>query len=154
LFGQAYQNVERRSASDRYMFFTKVVNPGAVTHVLTYDTAAGRALPPSPGNLLPGWSYSERWSDYRTMTTTDDQRFALGWYGTHRVWCWDRVANIMRDFTSSGASQPVYPDAGGANGINGRWACIAATTPKCFVGVNSCLQNAWVFRPPAAWGIG
>lgn len=141
----------------------------SVYYVRAFNIAGGGSSSPAtngPGNTFPNWAtfnnpggvpvHPDSGIGYRTIEGTADGLFALGWHGDHRVWCWDRVANVMNSFETLGSPpQPTYPEAGfGGFGIQmGRWAQCVRTTPTCFVGLNSSNQNAWVFRPPAAWGI-
>lgn len=147
-------NYLRHVRSAGIVFHTKITaaNP-IVVNAFAYDTATRRNTPASSANQMPSWFYREPSHGYRTIAPTPDGLFCVGWLGTHRVWCWDRVANVIRDFAASAPTQPAYPDSAGGNGIHSRWACVPNTTPKCFVGINSCNQNLWVFRPPAAWGV-
>jgi hypothetical protein len=101
---------------------------------------------------LPAWIWDVWGGSYISYAVTDDNK-AVGWPGERRVWCWDSDEHVMREFTATAPVQPIYPDEGGTNGINGKWAWVKATTPSCFVGINSSIQNAWVFRPPAVWRI-
>lgn len=101
---------------------------------------------------MPAWFNRSPDFDLQGGLATDGRRIVI-WGGRGEAACFDTVtAQAVEYAPSAMAAQPPGGTPGNDNGIWGRWGYVPEV--RAFVGLVRADQDVWVFRPPAAWGVG
>jgi hypothetical protein len=159
-----------------YTHFSSAVTPGLNQyHCRYYDPQTNTHSAMNAGNVFPSWwpmltgpGGGFAGTQYRTIALASGSwgDRVVGYPGTghadgvsegnpnnpgneqYKIFCWNPDANTMMEYTSSATPRPT----GGVNSTPAqRWQFVPQV--KAFVALLRHMDNVWVFRPPATWGI-